>query len=360
MPSRWNLSFLIARLLLLALAAWAGFAAAQPAATADALRSGVRDWVATQSGVAPDLVEVAPLDARVRIPGCAAGYAHDYPFASRDTVRVRCEAAAWQLYVRVTVNRPQPLVVATRALPAGRVLAEDDLVVKPVGRSARDGFDNRNLVVGRVVRNPIAAGAPVLAADLEEGQTIVRLTAPVKSGMPLAGEAVKLESVPRNRVPPGAVLGLAALEEARAARDLPAGHLLLVADVNYQRQVMVAKKALAAGQLVEPALFELAPHATRETTAQFVSDLKGHEYSELARTLKPGEALRATDLRPALLVKRGEPVTLTVRTSGGLEITLRAEALQDGRYGERVNLKNPESGRTLTGIVTGRNTARGV
>ena len=62
--------------------------------------------------------------------------------------------------------------------------------------------------------------------------------------------------------------------------------------------------------------------------------------------------------RAALLVRRGQSVDLTVVTSSGLELSLRAEALADGRMGETVSLRNPESGRVLTGIVTGRNTAR--
>lgn len=345
--------------LLLALLAFFSLCAPVRAQTADGLRAGVRDWVATQAGVAPDLVDVAPLDARVKVPPCPAGYAHDWPFASRDTVRVRCDAVGWQLYARVTLSKPQNLVVAARPLAAGRVLAADDLAVKALPRHARDGFETPAAIIGRIVRAPVAAGAPVLAGDLEEGQTLVRLAQAVKAGTALKSELLKLESVPRNRVPPGAVTGLAALDDARAVRDLPAGHLLLAADLTFSRPALVARRALAAGQFADPTLFELAPVPARDTNVAFVTDLKGHEHSELARTLQPGEPLRASDLRPALLVKRGDAVTLTVRTSGGLEITLRAEALQDGRYGERVNLKNPESGRVLPAIVTGKNTARG-
>lgn len=345
--------------LLLALLAFVALSLPVRAQTADGVRAGVRDWVAGQVSVAPDLVDVAPLDARVKVPPCPAGYAHDWPFASRDTVRVRCDAVGWQLYVRVSLSKPQSMVVAARPLAAGRVLAADDLTVKALPRNARDGFETPAAIVGRIVRAPIAAGAPVFAADLEDGQTLVRLAQAVKAGTALKSDLVKLETVARNRVPPGAVTGLAALDDARAVRDLPAGHLLLAADLAFSRQAMVARKALAAGQLAEPALFELAPVPARDASVAFVTDLRGHEHSELARTLQPGEPLRASDLRPAVLVRRGDAVTLTVRTSGGLEITLRAEALQDGRYGERVNLKNPESGRVLPAIVTGKNTARG-
>jgi flagella basal body P-ring formation protein FlgA len=39
---------------------------------------------------------------------------------------------------------------------------------------------------------------------------------------------------------------------------------------------------------------------------------------------------------------------------------LRAEAQQDGILGEQIRLKNPESGRSLTGVVTGFNAAKAI
>jgi len=39
---------------------------------------------------------------------------------------------------------------------------------------------------------------------------------------------------------------------------------------------------------------------------------------------------------------------------------VRAEALQDGRMGEQVKLKNPESGRQISGVVVGPNLVRGL
>jgi flagellar basal body P-ring formation protein FlgA len=35
------------------------------------------------------------------------------------------------------------------------------------------------------------------------------------------------------------------------------------------------------------------------------------------------------------------------------------EAMQDGRFGEQIKLKNPESGRILSGVVKGPGTVTG-
>jgi flagella basal body P-ring formation protein FlgA len=89
-------------------------------------------------------------------------------------------------------------------------------------------------------------------------------------------------------------------------------------------------------------------------------DSSGISNQELTRNLRTGEPLRTADLRPALLIRRGSGVLLTVVTSGGVEISIRVEALQDARMGEKIQLKNPDSGRLMNGVVTGPNTARGI
>jgi flagella basal body P-ring formation protein FlgA len=138
------------------------------------------------------------------------------------------------------------------------------------------------------------------------------------------------------------------------------GHILLTGEVVRLQRVLVAKKNLAAGDALDASQFELRMLSASESAQgqHYYAEVSGLQNTELARNLRAGDALRTTDVRQALLVRRGQGVDLTVVTSSGLELSLRAEALTDGRMGETVSLRNPESGRVLTGIVTGRNTAR--
>jgi flagella basal body P-ring formation protein FlgA len=76
---------------------------------------------------------------------------------------------------------------------------------------------------------------------------------------------------------------------------------------------------------------------------------------EATRDLRAGDALRASDVRPAVLVRKGDLVTLTAARTTGLTIRARVEALQDGRRGESIKIKNKESGQVLTGVVSGLN-----
>ena len=88
--------------------------------------------------------------------------------------------------------------------------------------------------------------------------------------------------------------------------------------------------------------------------------MKDIDNAELIRDIQPGVPLRSYDVRRAVLVKQGQSVLLTVGQGSGFSITARVEALQDGKMGEQIRLKNPDSGRLLSGVVTGPNAARGL
>jgi flagella basal body P-ring formation protein FlgA len=93
---------------------------------------------------------------------------------------------------------------------------------------------------------------------------------------------------------------------------------------------------------------------------QILSKLKDAQQAELTRDIGAGQPLRISDIRRAILVKQGQTVMMSVGNSTDFQITVRMEAMQDGRMGEQVKLKNPESGRQVSGVVTGPNTAKGL
>ncbi len=60
------------------------------------------------------------------------------------------------------------------------------------------------------------------------------------------------------------------------------------------------------------------------------------------------------------LVKRGQIVLTTWTTVPGLVVSARMEALDDGRMGDTVRLRNRESGRVVSATVNGPNSAQGL
>jgi flagella basal body P-ring formation protein FlgA len=107
--------------------------------------------------------------------------------------------------------------------------------------------------------------------------------------------------------------------------------------------------ALAAADLVEQLM---APGLARGTLRS--RDIDG---MEAARRLPAGSVMRATDIVRPQLVRRGEPVTIVIR-SGGLVISTMGRALASGAAGASVRVVTNSTSRTLDAIVDGPGTVR--
>jgi flagella basal body P-ring formation protein FlgA len=213
-------------------------------------------WVQQTQQLAPDQFGFAPMDSRVQLQTCDRPLVMDLPFASRETVRVRCLGNPnWQLYMRV-VLKPG---VSAAAVP----------------KAAATGSNNPS------------------------------------------GTAAK-------------------------------------------RKVVVASQLLRAGSRVSVTILQEIEHSGEGLDPQAVGSIKDVENGEMVRDVAAGVPLRSHDVRRAVLVKQGQLVVLTVTQSSGFSITARVEATQDGKIGDQIRLKNPESGRYITGVVTGPSAVRGL
>jgi flagella basal body P-ring formation protein FlgA len=74
---------------------------------------------------------------------------------------------------------------------------------------------------------------------------------------------------------------------------------------------------------------------------------------QLRHSMRAGQPVRVADLAKPDLVQRDQNVTLIYQTSG-IYLTTRGKALDAGTEGDVVSVLNPQSKRTVSGIVTGR------
>jgi flagella basal body P-ring formation protein FlgA len=240
--------------------AWGDSVLAQGPSAPEKLLSEVGQWVQQTQQLEANQFSFAPLDGRVQLQSCDRPLQMDTPFASRETVRVRCLGSPnWQLYLRV--------------------------VLKP---GVAPGLSSQN------------APAPSNASPTPSSATAA------------------------------------------------------------SRRVVVATQALRAGSLASRDLLREIEVPVQGLDPQALTSIKDVENSELVRDVVPGVPIRSYDIRRAVVVKQGQSVMLTVGQGNGFSITARVEAMQDGKIGDQIRLKNPDSGRLLTGIVTGPNAARGL
>ena len=241
----------------------------------DNLFKEVGNWMQQTQQLSAGQFDFVPLDSRVKVQPCDRPLVMDLPFATKETVRVRClGTSSWQLYLRANIKTP---------------------VAKP---------------------SPPAAPAAAAAAS----------AAAASPAAAVAATPPKIAS------------------SAATAR----------------RKVVVGTQFLRAGTVLSAAMLEESEQAATGLDNSLFGSLKDLENAEVVRDIPAGTALRSSDVRRALMVKQGQLVMLTISKGSSFAIVARVEALQDGRLGDQIRLKNPESGRLLSGVVTGPSAARGL
>lgn len=124
------------------------------------------------------------------------------------------------------------------------------------------------------------------------------------------------------------------------------------------QKVLVATEVLKRGTQLSPSMFVVKTQPAAGMADQLIQDPQWVANMELVRDLLPNTPLRTYDVKNAIMVKRGQDVLVTASAGQGFVITVKAEALQDGMVGERIRLKNTESGRFLSAEVTGPGAAK--
>ena len=124
------------------------------------------------------------------------------------------------------------------------------------------------------------------------------------------------------------------------------------------KTVLVAIQPLRRGTILQASFFKQVDLNIPNTDTMVLSQFKEIENTELLHDMGADQAIRNYDIKPTLLVKRGQQVNFSVGEGRGFLITIKTEAQQDGSLGDQIKLKNVESGRLISGVITGLNEAR--
>ena len=132
-------------------------------------------------------------------------------------------------------------------------------------------------------------------------------------------------------------LGMGVTAAAATAQVVPA-----------EIEVPVLVRDVEKGELLSVGDFAVEPRPVSHGRGALTLDAAAGK--EALRRLRAGTTVRVGDLIRPQLVRRGEPVTIAVR-SGGLSISAQGKALSGGARGDLVRVVNAATNRTLDGIV---------
>jgi flagella basal body P-ring formation protein FlgA len=125
-----------------------------------------------------------------------------------------------------------------------------------------------------------------------------------------------------------------------------------------EQTVLVAATTILANQPLQTSLFRPEKKEVFGNPKQFVLSPSELPFLELLKPLKPGEVLKQRDTRRARLVRKGTPVQYQFISSPHIRLQIELQAMEDGFFGDKIRLKNPESGRIIMGLVMNRGEAQ--
>lgn len=129
------------------------------------------------------------------------------------------------------------------------------------------------------------------------------------------------------------------------------------ADVRVHAQVAQVARPVPYGRALQADDLHQILCEIEDPRADYIRDCAEAIGMTAKRALAPGDLLNRSWLAEVRLVRNGEMVRLLAQ-NGSVSISVLARALQDGRLGDRIKVRNVDSDRALTAVVIGRGEVR--
>ncbi len=141
------------------------------------------------------------------------------------------------------------------------------------------------------------------------------------------------------------VLGLRLLVDGQPEKEAS-----VTADIRHRRPALVARGGMRRGDTLAPDGVDLKEVDVTSARGRIYTDISQIEGLRLTRSVRAGELISGAHTEPVPVVFRGDAVVLAV-VSHNLRVTATAVALQDGGPGERIRVRNADSGTVVQGRV---------
>lgn len=316
-------------------------------------------WVAKEEQIKPAQIEIAAMDRRLRIPDCEEAFVVSFPYrTSKQTIRVHCVESDWQAFVGVKIHADLRAFSFIKDFPAGHLVKPEDVQETAVSRPVRGLIETLEYLGRHSLASSVSRGQLVSKRHLVENTTVFKLRRDILTGEAISRDDVVAVAIAMNRTTDNQRFSSRLLVSAIAAHDLRAGQIVSRQHLRIKRRVMMSSTTLTRGQKLNGGNTAMQNYYGKLPQDALVSPI-GIERMEVIRTIRTGQLLRASDLKSAAMINKGDTVKLQVG-GGMLTISVSMVALENGMLDQQITLLNPESNEKVRAIVSGPGRAKGL
>lgn len=128
--------------------------------------------------------------------------------------------------------------------------------------------------------------------------------------------------------------------------------LYISAAVKVMEAVVIANRNIPKGALLSLQDFDTQLRDTSKIASNYVLDAGQLIGKATSRTIRAGEAMRFALVTEPIAVKRGDTIVVEAQ-SGAIMVSTQAVALADGRVGDQISVRNPQSERVVRVEIMG-------
>lgn len=127
----------------------------------------------------------------------------------------------------------------------------------------------------------------------------------------------------------------------------------LTANIAYYLKVVVAQTDLPRKANLTASMLSLTEMDVSRVRGDYFTDFAELQGVTLRNRVRAGDVISSNNLLIADAVNRGEQITI-VATNGTLSVRMGGEALDSGKVGDQVRVRNLQSGRVIRALVVAR------
>lgn len=126
--------------------------------------------------------------------------------------------------------------------------------------------------------------------------------------------------------------------------------MTVTVDCRSFRDVVTTTRAVRRGALLDPELLAIEERDITSLKHGSFASLDELSGMRAGRPIGSGVIVSHRHAEPVPVIHRGDGITMSV-TSGNMSLLASGEALQDGGVGERIRVRNIDSGKVIYGVI---------
>lgn len=315
----------------------------------------IKKIIAEKRTVDIENIKIIKPDNRLKLSKCVGNLSVKFPFKTHKTILVECDEPRWNFFTTFKSKKKSVYFKFTRNLKIGDLLTIDD-IKKYKGDVNLNSFE-KNLsfdkVLGTRLIKDVETNQIVGRNLIDNISYVIRTFKNIKKNELINDKNSLIIPLESEKVPYDVFI--------IQSKDFPE-KLIVDSDINQNTliknnnilskiNVLVAKKFLKAGAQINSDNFVLKTVDKNSAGKYYFDSFDGLKFNVLNRTLSKGDVLTKSDTRSDQIISKNEIVIYIFSTKSGVQISASAKALENGTFGQRIKLKNTDSGREIYGYV---------